>query len=61
MRNISDKGRKENQNLSFIFNNFFLPENHAGYANVQKYGRAKQTTRDYTMLRTKYAICMQVN
>jgi len=61
MRNVSDKIRKENQNLRFMFNNFFLPKNHAVYANVEKYGRARQTTRDNIMLHTKYAICMQVN
>jgi hypothetical protein len=58
MRNVSDKSRKENQNISFMFNHSFLPENHAGYANVQKCGRARQTTRDNTMLHIKYAICM---
>jgi hypothetical protein len=41
MRNVSDKSLRENQNTHFIFNNFFL--NHAF---VEKYGRARQATRD---------------
>jgi hypothetical protein len=60
MSNVSDKSRKENQNLRFMFNHFFLPENHVDCANVQKYGIARQTTRDNIMLHTECGIARQI-
>jgi hypothetical protein len=35
-----------------------VAENHAVCENVEKYGRARQTTDDNVMLRRKDAICM---
>ena len=47
MRNVSDKGRTENQNAHFVLSNIFF-ENRAVYAKVwQKYCRLGQATWQY--------------
>ena len=45
MRNVSDKSCRENQNTHFVFSNFFSPrKSYRLWDNVEKYGRAGQTT-----------------
>ena len=55
LRNVSDKGYKENQSKRLVFNNFFF---RISWNNVEKYGRAGQATDDniahaYCMLDTE--------
>jgi hypothetical protein len=46
MRNVSDKGCRENQNTYFMFSNVF-PENRTVYEiNVEKYGTDGHVTDD---------------
>ena len=46
MRNVSNKGFRENQNASFMFNNVFR-KSFRLWDNVKKYGRAGQATEKY--------------
>ena len=45
MKNVSDKSCRENQNTSFVFNNFFRKSYHF-LDNVEEYCRAGQATDD---------------
>jgi 6-phosphogluconolactonase/glucosamine-6-phosphate isomerase/deaminase len=49
MRNVSDKICRENQNTYFLFNNFFIFENHSVYEtmwkNILEPGRSQMTIR----------------
>ena len=45
MRNITDKSCRENQDIHFIFNNFFKKLYHL-WDNVEKYGRDRAATDD---------------
>ena len=51
MRNVFEKGFRENQNTHFVFNNIF-PENH-----VENYGRTRQGTGD-RMIRRMRISCL---
>ena len=46
VRNVSYSSCGGNQNTRFMFSNFFPPENHAFYDNVEKHGRAGYATDD---------------
>jgi len=53
MRNVSDKGCREDQNTHFIFNIYFF-ENIAFYQNnVEKYCRVGQATDDNIIRRMR--------
>ena len=46
MRNITDKSCRENQDIHFIFNNFFLKKSRHLWDNVENYGRDRAATDD---------------
>jgi hypothetical protein len=46
MRNVSDKSCRENQNIHFMFNNFFFRKSSPLWDNVEKYFRTGQVTDD---------------
>ena len=46
MKNISDKICTENQNITFLFNIFFFPENLPFLDNVEEYGTPWQAIDD---------------
>ena len=48
MKNISDKSRRENRNLHFVFNNFFFFETHTFHEMWKKICRAGQATEGNT-------------
>jgi hypothetical protein len=54
MRNISDKSCRENQNTHFMFNHFSRKSCRL-WDNVEKYGRARQTTDDNIIRRMRFA------
>jgi hypothetical protein len=59
MRNVLDKRCRENQNMHYVLNKFFSPENRAVYEIVwKKYSRAREAAEDY---RTAHAPCMLDN
>jgi hypothetical protein len=52
IKNVSDKNCRENQNTHFIFNNisFFFRKSCRMWDNMEKYGRAGETTDDIQVL-----------
>jgi hypothetical protein len=56
MINISDKSCRENHNIHFMFNNFFVfRKSCLLWSNVVKYGRARQAVDDNITRRTRMA------
>jgi hypothetical protein len=51
MRNVLDKGCRENQNTHFTFSNFFSRKSCRLWDNVEKYGGARGATNDVTTWR----------
>jgi hypothetical protein len=55
MRNVSDRICRGNRSTHFMFSNFFFRVSCRLWDNVQKYGRARQTTNDNIIWRMRFA------